>query len=794
MDMRHDDFEDLLGGTPKNEKSRAAGTRNGSEFDKESIPSQEYTASAPVSQEADDLDDLLGGTPASALDLPLPVSIFDDVKASRMDRKRVSLRQLSVQITSARAERKDGLPLLKLARFGDLRKPKKDGTPGNCLRWDENMLSATGIEGDYDAGQVSMESAAAMLEAAGIAALLYTSTHHTPEEPRWRVLCPLAQEVSRSDREALCARLNGALGGILGEESFKPSQSYYFGEAALRDEKKGGGRAHPLETLLIDGKPLDKVAGVKQIFARDQGDDLDDLLGGSNSTGRKGQGKTGKPWPVIMSALWAIPNGPEVPKNWQWFWNIAAALHEESDGSKAGFSVFNVWASQHPNYDAALCRTIWHGLRAGEAGNIGGGTITNEAEKHGWVDPTKTDHTLDFPDLGEEEPAPEAAEAKPESRLTFLSPAQCATVQARSYLIKGMLAERDVACVFGAPGAGKSLLTPFLGYAVAQGREAFGMRTKPGAVFYVAAEDEHGMRGRVRALQQAHGDADQFFLVGGVSNLLAADSPDLKDLARAVKAQRPKLIVIDTLAMAFPGLEENSADAMGRVVAVARALTKWGAAVVLVHHDTKAEGGTPRGHSLLNGALDVALHVKKDESGVIRGKLTKNRNGTCDRDIAFRIAIEDGGVDEDGDQITLPRCEELNAAQAPEAVKMTPAERAVLGMIHTAGGELTEADLRKLCIDGRKVSSSDNPDSRRRATERALKGLIQKCAVIFEDGLYRIFDDSCDDFDDLGPDNPDSVRTNPGLSEMAKRRNPDGLGHTPLGVSDCPDDAGEGVL
>ena len=200
------------------------------------------------------------------------------------------------------------------------------------------------------------------------------------------------------------------------------------------------------------------------------------------------------------------------------------------------------------------------------------------------------------------------------------------------------------------------------------------------------------------------------------------------------------------------------------------------------------------GASLLNGALDVAIHVKRDDSGIIRGRLTKNRNGTCERDIAFRIAIEDGGVDEDGDQITLPRCEELNAAQAPEAVKMTPTERAVMDLIHTAGGEVTEADLRKLCIDGRKVSSSDNPDSRRRVTERALKGLVQKCAVIFEDGLYRIFDDSCDDFDDLGPDNPDSVRTNPGLSDMAKRRNPDGLGHTPLGVSDCPDDAGEGVL
>ena len=135
------------------------------------------------------------------------------------------------------------------------------------------------------------------------------------------------------------------------------------------------------------------------------------------------------------------------------------------------------------------------------------------------------------------------------------------------------------------------------------------------------------MRGRIKALRQAHGDAQGFQLVEGVADLLASDSPDLIALKSAVKEQRPSLIFIDTLAMAFPGLEENSAEAMGRVVAVARALTRWGAAVVLIHHDTKAADATPRGHSLLNGALDVALHVKRDEGGIIRGHLTKNRNG-----------------------------------------------------------------------------------------------------------------------------------------------------------------------
>ena len=102
------------------------------------------------------------------------------------------------------------------------------------------------------------------------------------------------------------------------------------------------------------------------------------------------------------------------------------------------------------------------------------------------------------------------------------------------------------------------------------------MRTKAGGVFYVAAEDSHGMRGRVTALKLAHGDAPGFKLVDGVSRLLPAAgekrAPDLQALLDAVQAQRPALIFIDTLAIAFGSFEENSAEAMNQIVRIARAL------------------------------------------------------------------------------------------------------------------------------------------------------------------------------------------------------------------------------
>lgn len=298
----------------------------------------------------------------------------------------------------------------------------------------------------------------------------------------------------------------------------------------------------------------------------------------------------------------------------------------------------------------------------------------------------------------------------------------------------------DVACVFGPPGAGKSLIAPHIGYMIALGERAFGLRTKPGRVFYVAAEDATGLRQRVAALRLRHGDAPDFSVVGGVSDLFDEDSADLSALLEAVEDQCPALIAIDTLAMAFPGLEENDAKSMGRVVAVARQLAAHGAAVVLVHHDTKAEGSTPRGHSILNGALDMALHVKKDEDGIVRGRLTKNKRGTSDRDITFRIGTVELGTDEDGDAITAPVLEEIPAGGRSDRVRLTGPENAAFAKLIEleVNGSVSEDDWRAACVAERKVSGAEDAESRKRAMRRAVQGLARKGMIETCNGIVAV--------------------------------------------------------
>lgn len=629
----------------------------------------------------------------SGLDRKLTVTRFNDPKARTKSEPRVSLRTLAAKMPARIAASKAELPLLKLATFGGAKTAK------GSLRNNANVLAIEGVEGDYDGERMTVEEACAKLRKAGLSALIYTSPSHRPGKPRWRVLCPTSRPLPPGERERLIARVMGVLDGKLAAESFTLSQTYYYGAVA--------GQPAP-HVELVEGRPVDladnldaraldkrgEPYGAPDVEPEDDGDDLS----GEPDAER------------IAKALDSIPAGKWDDRE-LWL-TIGMALHHEFNGGGEGLALWNEASQWSDKYDADDQERVWEsfGSRIGKPVTIG--TLYRLAKEHG---------------------------RKPQSsgRLRFLAPGDCADTPSRGYVVKGLLAPGDVACIFGAPGAGKSLIAPHIGYQVALGEPVFGMRTKPGGVFYVAAEDAHGMRGRVTALARRHGDAPGFLLVEGVSDLLEEDSADLESLIEAVADKRPALIVLDTLAMSFPGLEENTADDMGRVVRAARELAEHGAAVVLIHHDTKAAGSTPRGHSLLNGALDIAIHVIPSDDGVIRGRLTKNRNGPCDRDVAFRISTEELGHDEDGDAITAALVEELAHFPAPSrAERLSASEREALAILAelATNGDVSEVDWREACIASRRVSGSEERANRRKATDRAIANLARKHRIIISNG------------------------------------------------------------
>lgn len=643
------------------------------------------------------------------LDQPIAVTRFPTQAARTRRNLTVSMRDLADMIEGTTAADKARLPWFKLARFGSER------TDRDCLRHNGNVIAVTGLEADYDGGGITIDEAASRLRAEGVAALLYSTPSSTAERPRWRVFAPFAEEHRPEARTAFMERLNGIFDGEIDGASFTLSQAYYGGNVQGRQ---------PIKTRLVGGDCIDTLDGLPRL-----------PKGGRERTASTTSGeRLGLSIEGAKFYLDQLTDDPEHRDKYQGWLTVGQGLHHEFEGGTEGFDLWRAHSKASPYYDFRELRQKWASFGRYRGEPVTFRTII-EAARGEWA-LTYAEAVALFDDIP-------AAEREPKrTGLTFLSPADCATRVEREYVVKGMVACGDVGCIVGAPGVGKSLLGPHLGYMVAQGRFAFGMRTRPGKVFYIAAEDEHGMRNRVTALHKRHGDADGFTLVGGVSDLLSKGSRDLRDLRAAVERERPALIFLDTVAMAFPGLEENTAEGMGRVVAVARSLTKWGAAVMLIHHDTKdGQQGLPRGHSLLNGALDMSIHLTKDENGIVRGKLTKNRNGPCDRDLAFKIDSVELGIDSDGDPVTAGLCDELDAAHVSPGAKLTPSAKAaldILARLLSKRSRVTEDVWRETCVAGREVSAADTRDSRRKAFKRAVAELTRGKRVIFEGQFCRL--------------------------------------------------------
>lgn len=324
-------------------------------------------------------------------------------------------------------------------------------------------------------------------------------------------------------------------------------------------------------------------------------------------------------------------------------------------------------------------------------------------------------------------PPPSSFDSAPASRFRLLSLADLEHEPRREPVIKGLIARGDVGCIFGEPGAGKSVLAPYLALRVASGQPAFGMKTVAGPVLYIGAEDPQGMGQRLRALAAGYGHTDNLHFVDGLAGIMAEDkSPEMSDLLKCIGAVKPTMIVIDTLAAGFP-IDENASLEMGKVVRVCRRIASLGPAVCIVHHSPKRDTTTPRGHSILNGDLDMSVRVEPaDTAGVVRCTCMKNRNGFS-RSFGFKIKIETLGIDEEGDSITAPICEEIDLRSIPKRVKLSPAKLCALSILDKmarANGRVDADAWADQCAEPGAISKAKNEKGRRDVFNRAKREML----------------------------------------------------------------------
>ena len=560
-------------------------------------------------------------------------------------------------------------PWLKLATFGDIRSSK------GALRNKSNVLSITGVEGDYDGEQMQPAEAVQLLERAGIRAIVYTSPSHTPERPRWRVLAPLSVVHEPVQRSALLSRVNGALGGVLTSESWRLAQSYYYGRVA--------GQAEYLVLSTFDD-PDDGTCV-------DELDELDEIAIGAPGAVSDDEDGPANPDPLASACerlgrkLRTGDGRREILKSY-----IARKSNQGLSGDEIHTltreAVARFFDAADPLDWSNVGELITHiteadaGQRARDAAVVGG-FVGKLAEA-----PKAEPVGLPFLDL---------------AALSEASASVC-------WSVKHLIPSDSIGVMFGGSGTFKSFIALDYALHVAHGLRWMGKKTKKGPVVYIAAEGGSGLWKRIKAWHQMQGLnwqdlAGQFYVVPVALDLLKKSGAVVE--AAQQTGCTPAAVIVDTMSQTFNG-EENSANEvaayLGALGTAFRAL--WACVVLVIHHSGHTATERPRGSSAIRSNVDFMIGVFRDEKEML-ATLTwaKQKDGETPADAAFGLSSQLLSHDEDNEPVTslvASFMQDPAMVQAAKAAEMLAGRSGRNGqLLALVQNGMPEKELRKLFYD-----------------------------------------------------------------------------------------------
>jgi hypothetical protein len=227
-------------------------------------------------------------------------------------------------------------------------------------------------------------------------------------------------------------------------------------------------------------------------------------------------------------------------------------------------------------------------------------------------------------------------------------------------LVEGLLSPGAMSVTYGESNTGKTFFGVDITHHLATGRSWHGRKCEQVAGLYIAAEGGRGIRYRLMALRTYYGVSAPLALVPCPVDLSGRGidvQPLLDIVAHAEQAlnQRIGMIVIDTLARAINGANENASEDMGAFISNAdRLRAATSAHLMIIHHTGKDRAKGARGHSSLRAATDTELEIA-DQTITI----TKQRDMDAGPPIGFRLHPVEIARDLAGKAITscvlLPR-------------------------------------------------------------------------------------------------------------------------------------------
>jgi len=291
-----------------------------------------------------------------------------------------------------------------------------------------------------------------------------------------------------------------------------------------------------------------------------------------------------------------------------------------------------------------------------------------------------------------------------------------------NWLIQDVIPEKSFVALYGPPASFKSFIAMDIAECIASGRPWLGKEINgTGPVLYIAGEGHGGIGARIAAIKQHHNTPDgaQVYVVRSQINLRSSVD-DFTALIVAIDELVQELgvdlrmIVIDTLARAFGGGNENSSDDMGAFIqATGKIQNRYKCSLMLLHHAGKDTTKGLRGHSSLLGAVDTQMEIirfPQTRKGLIL--MSKQKDGEDGQNYGFEaIEVEIDRSDlglENGSSLVIEASEvgdmkDSDAENKPEkskpiGAKQKIAEKSLNVAIKTFGSIMDTPEGRKNTI------------------------------------------------------------------------------------------------
>lgn len=216
------------------------------------------------------------------------------------------------------------------------------------------------------------------------------------------------------------------------------------------------------------------------------------------------------------------------------------------------------------------------------------------------------------------------------------------------WLIHSVIPVGAFTALYGPPGSFKSFIALDIAESIATGRPWMGNEvTEKGAVLYICGEGFGGVGARIKACKQHHQTQDgaPIYVIRHQLNLRSSVE-DFNALMVSIETLvmetgiNFKMIIVDTLARAFGGGNENDSSDMGAFITACGRIQQivQDCALMILHHSGKDASKGLRGHSSLLGAVDTELELLRfDESmkGIIT--ISKQKDGQDNTRIGFEM-------------------------------------------------------------------------------------------------------------------------------------------------------------